>query len=311
MISEPKELTQPLRISERFPDVSTLGRLFGFELDFRQLDKSDSSVPATVLRGNNVTLTNMRFSSGFHQLGSPPANMLTFGVPAVGLRDWFGREYRAKSILPFNQSGGIDGVSERGFEAVTISFSEDYLADVAKSFRIVVPNFLRCPTPESIIDRGELNNRFRRLLDRLFSDPDSELGQEDEDELIVTLLTAAQNGSPLDDQSSGGLRARAIKQALAYIEDHKDEVVLIRDICDENDIALRTLNRAFNDRFGIGPKTYLIRRRLSAVRAEILRSPPGTMLTKIANRWGFWHMGQFANDYRNLFGELPSQTTRE
>ena len=311
MSPDPKEPTQPLRISERFPDISTLGRLFGFDLDFRQLDKGDPSVPATVLRGNNVTLTNMRFSSGFHQLGSPPANMLTFGVPIAGLRDWFGHEYRAKSILPFNQSDGIDGVSERGFEAVTISFSEDYLADVAKSFRIAVPDFLRCPTPESIINRGEQNKRFRRLLDRLFSDPDSELGQEDEDELIVTLLTAAQNGSPLDDQSSGGLRARAIKQALAYIEDHQDEVVLVRDICDENDIALRTLTRTFNDRFGIGPKAYLNRRRLSAVRAEILRSPPGAMVTEIANRWGFWHMGQFANDYRNLFGELPSQTARE
>jgi transcriptional regulator GlxA family with amidase domain len=27
-----------------------------------------------------------------------------------------------------------------------------------------------------------------------------------------------------------------------------------------------------------------------------------------ANAWGFWHMGQFAKDYRTLFGELPSQT---
>ena len=27
-----------------------------------------------------------------------------------------------------------------------------------------------------------------------------------------------------------------------------------------------------------------------------------------ANNWGFWHMGQFAKDYRRLFGELPSKT---
>jgi AraC family transcriptional regulator, ethanolamine operon transcriptional activator len=28
----------------------------------------------------------------------------------------------------------------------------------------------------------------------------------------------------------------------------------------------------------------------------------------IANTWGFWHMGQFAADYRRQFGELPSET---
>jgi len=28
----------------------------------------------------------------------------------------------------------------------------------------------------------------------------------------------------------------------------------------------------------------------------------------IANQYGFWHMGQFAKDYNNLFGELPSET---
>lgn len=48
---------------------------------------------------------------------------------------------------------------------------------------------------------------------------------------------------------------RAVEQALTYIADHQDEVVSVQDIYSENDIALRTLNRAFNERFGIGPKS--------------------------------------------------------
>ena len=34
----------------------------------------------------------------------------------------------------------------------------------------------------------------------------------------------------------------------------------------------------------------------------------GKRVSDVVNDWGFWHMGQFAADYRKLFGELPSET---
>jgi hypothetical protein len=30
----------------------------------------------------------------------------------------------------------------------------------------------------------------------------------------------------------------------------------------------------------------------------------------VASRWGFMHFGRFAQQYRQLFGEAPSQTLR-
>jgi transcriptional regulator GlxA family with amidase domain len=36
----------------------------------------------------------------------------------------------------------------------------------------------------------------------------------------------------------------------------------------------------------------------------------GHNLTHIAARWGFEHMGRFAQGYRELFGERPSETIR-
>jgi transcriptional regulator GlxA family with amidase domain len=30
----------------------------------------------------------------------------------------------------------------------------------------------------------------------------------------------------------------------------------------------------------------------------------------VANAWGFWHMGQFARNYKRQFGELPSERYR-
>jgi AraC family ethanolamine operon transcriptional activator len=30
----------------------------------------------------------------------------------------------------------------------------------------------------------------------------------------------------------------------------------------------------------------------------------------VAANWGFWHPGQFAKDYKQLFGENPSETVK-
>ncbi len=84
----------------------------------------------------------------------------------------------------------------------------------------------------------------------------------------------------------------------------------VRAICSHTGIAMRTLNRAFRERFGIGTKAYLVRHRLSGVRADLLSAEPGVLVADVANRWGFWHMGQFARDYVKTYGELPSETLR-
>jgi AraC-like DNA-binding protein len=36
----------------------------------------------------------------------------------------------------------------------------------------------------------------------------------------------------------------------------------------------------------------------------------GVTVQDVAAHWGFWHLGQFAQDYKRLFGELPSTTLR-
>ena len=304
----PKET---IRITSEFPDASALGRAAGFDVDFRQLDSGDSTIPATVLVSENITLTHMHFARSYHQRGLAPAGQLSFGVPVNGMRDWFGSRYRTSSILPFHQPGGIDGVSDGGFRAYTISFTASYLNDIARDFQVSVPGLFHSPESESILGRGESNDRFRGLLHHVFSHPCARLGPECEEELIITLLHAGLNRATEPDRSSPKCRNLAIRKALDYVADHCDEVVTLRDICVSCDVSLRTLNRAFIERFGLGPKMYLKRQRLSAVRNELLTSSPSTLVSDIANRWGFWHMGQFARDYALMFGELPSQTLKK
>jgi methylphosphotriester-DNA--protein-cysteine methyltransferase len=53
------------------------------------------------------------------------------------------------------------------------------------------------------------------------------------------------------------LRDRALRRAIAHIEDRPGMPVTIRQLCAESGVSWRTLDYAFKERFGIGPKVYL------------------------------------------------------
>lgn len=92
------------------------------------------------------------------------------------------------------------------------------------------------------------------------------------------------------------------------MEESADENLPISIFCETAAVSERTLNRAFNERFDIGPKAYLLRYRLSRMRRDLLDVDGQETVSDIANRWGFWHIGQLAREYQRQFGELPSAT---
>lgn len=61
--------------------------------------------------------------------------------------------------------------------------------------------------------------------------------------------------------------------------------------------------------FGVGPMAYLQCIRLNAVRAR-LKSAPEVTVAAAAREFGFHHLGNFAANFRRLFGEPPSAIPR-
>jgi len=70
----------------------------------------------------------------------------------------------------------------------------------------------------------------------------------------------------------------------------------------------RGLQRGFMDAYGTSPMNYLRSVRLKRIRALLLAGHVGDTINIIASKWGFAHMGRFAQAYYNEFGELPSET---
>ena len=83
----------------------------------------------------------------------------------------------------------------------------------------------------------------------------------------------------------------------------------IPQLCEVAGVSKRTLEYTFHEYYGLSPKAYLNAIRLNAVHKQLRATASGGIrVADAANAWGFWHMGQFAADYRRLFGENPSVT---
>ena len=85
----------------------------------------------------------------------------------------------------------------------------------------------------------------------------------------------------------------------------------VADIAAAVGVSVPTLNRAFRQCHGVGPKAFVKLRRLERIRGELMKAEPQTTsVTEIATAHGFWHLSQFAADYKKAFHETPSQTVR-
>lgn len=295
-------------IQGEFSDAGSLGRVIGFEIDFRQLDNARQNIPATILAGNHVTLLKMHFNCGYHQCAYAPSGAITVGIPEVGVEDWFGATYPDQSLLPFNQASGIDLVSRSDFRAFTISIMEGFLREVSNSFQLPVADALITPSAGALIANSPAVLRLRSMVRSLFRENHPLLGRERETALAIELLQSGLEGTVATDRSSPRTRAQAIGKVLDYVDQCKEEVISVGEVCAATGVPWRTLTRAFHERFGLGPKAYLNRLRLTEVRSQLLIATEKVLITDIANGQGFWHMGQFARDYRLVYGELPSET---
>jgi AraC family ethanolamine operon transcriptional activator len=105
---------------------------------------------------------------------------------------------------------------------------------------------------------------------------------------------------------------RLVQEVERYVDARPDVPVHISQICAALNVSRRTLHRAFQDIIGIGPVTFLRRKRLCAVHTALIDADPSrTRVTDIAMEFGFLEMGRFAGYYQGMFGESPSATLRK
>lgn len=108
-------------------------------------------------------------------------------------------------------------------------------------------------------------------------------------------------------------RSWIVMQVRDYVLAHRDRPIAVPELCRQFHVSRRTLQYCFEETLGMTPMSYLRAIRLNGVRRDLAAAP--TTLPRpvqdVASAWGFWHLSQFASDYRKLFGKRPSESLRE
>lgn len=127
--------------------------------------------------------------------------------------------------------------------------------------------------------------------------------------VAATLLSVhAHNYEHAAPARRGAVLPRHVRKVQEYLEAHAHEPVRAEQLAQVADVSLRSLYAGFKEFCGVSPMQYLKDLRLERARADLL-SGSGSV-GGVALRWGFGHLGRFSADYRERFGESPSESLR-
>ena len=133
------------------------------------------------------------------------------------------------------------------------------------------------------------------------------------DHLLAAMVHFDPKPADIDSTTRKATAARrvAVRLARDYIHARLFEPLPLSELCRHAGLKVRTLETGFQEVTGLTPIAYIRSLRLNTVRRALHdASMRQRSISDIALDSGFWHLSQFATDYRKMFGETPSNTRR-
>ena len=302
-----------------FDDVDELTEMTReWDLEFYQLMPGKFNGRVFQAMHGLCQITYAKFNGKIKQQGLSPKNLRSIAIPAnpdLSLF-WRGHQVSGNDLMIFPPSGELESISEEDFEVYILSIPEDYLAEISQilglsNWRHVLNDAEVVTCHKKHIDpmRVALKIACQNIRDRPTVINSEAFYQKLRFTFSYQVLLALAEAKAVALQKLPSRRARALIGAENLIVSHSDKAITIGKLCQELNVSERTLRNAFYDRYGISPKAYLKAYKLNQVRKALrIANPESTKISDLAGCWGFWHMGQFAKDYKAMFCELPSET---
>lgn len=213
-------------------------------------------------------------------------------------------------VIPRDRSCHFAG---QNYHDSSMMFSAAFLDAQAEALEAAAPGSLRFDFKPLTAAHAAAWSHMARMTARVLHDPYASvlmIGEAKQAAAAAMLDAFPHGSSPVAAQDRAMGRQR-LNRAIEYIHAHADQPITICDIAAAANLSTRGVQEAFRRETGTPPLVYLRQVRLDRAREDLQAiGAGGDDVASIARKWGFGHLGRFAQYYGDRHGEAPSATLR-
>lgn len=291
-----------------------------WDFEVSQLTTGPFTAGSTVLALDGVSLLHIAINQTVLQRGYGPPNMVAIFIPCAGSAPPFAYGQLVEAGQCVTVVGGeLEGVTHKGYIELDLAYDMDTCRSQLEalndgSMNVKFGTTIAAPGRAWIAD---MTARVEWLLTAArehgagLSNP--QLRMSLTDHLLAAMVRFDPSPADIDSTTRRATASRrvAVRLAREFIHARLSEHLPLSELCRHTRLKVRTLETGFREVTGLTPIAYIRSLRLNAVRRALHEvSEQHRSISDIALDNGFWHLSQFAADYRKLFGETPLDTRR-
>lgn len=301
-------------------ELSDLLRDWNFE--FTQLTPGKLHANGAMVDLGGVNVARVATNRTLLQKGFAPRNMAGMFIPGAGSGPAYayGQLVEAGQCVTLAESDLSEAVTHGYYVDVALGFDMNACRSQLDalnggSLGIALGTSIVAPDPSWIDD---MLGRVEWLLTAVGEHPqslnDARVRASLADRVLAAMVRFDSSPADVDSTTRAARAGRrvAVRLACEFIHSRLSEPLQLSQLCRHARLKIRSLEYGFREVTGLTPVAYIRSLRLNAVRKALQQdtSPHPRSISEIAMDAGFWHLSQFAVDYRRFFGETPTETRR-
>ena len=300
-------------IEANFSDFDTFtDAINDWELDFKLLSKNDFSAYLHMFSSETFTLGRTKIHGKIEQRGRAPKGFRSIAIPVDYNSEfvWLSKKVSGNKLLIFPRDGVLDGVSFYDFDVYVVSIEESMLLQILENTAYVYSKKIFDGDEQALFLSKAFSKSFHNTANKFLNTP---IVKQEKHTILINniihfLLRFIEDSDESIISNPQKKKDVALRKAVAIINNEQESLFSVQQLCALTGVSERTLQYAFRDKYKVSPGEYIKAARLNCVKRELISLKGGNInISTVAGKYNFWHMGQFAKDFKAQFGILPSE----